>query len=129
MTAEEAIYGRLKNDLTLRRYVGTRIYQERPKADDTFPLIVFVREGTETLPSFNSGPLMPAARYAVETWADTVTIRGTIAARIATLLDCYSDYANGIHGMFLDDESALEIQDAPLFAWSQSFRIFAGEAP
>lgn len=98
MNSEAAIYGILSADSTLTALLSstTSIYPEAAPQSAANPCIVY----SESTPEFNdtkSGvSTLDVNLIQVDVYADTISTRNTIGARVRTVLDRYSGTVNSI---------------------------------
>lgn len=98
MNSEAAIYGILSADSTLTALLAstTSIYPEAAPQTAANPCIVY-SESTPEFSDTQDGPSrLDVNLIQVDVYADTISSRNTIGARVRTLLDRYSGTVNGI---------------------------------
>lgn len=120
----DAIYSILSNDATLTGLVSTRIYPVQAPQRTSQPFVVY-RE-TTTIPTDQKDGAAPKdqKQFQVDIYASGYRDAHTIANRIRTLLDAYSNTVAGVvirQMWFSDQDDGDFVDDMGFYAVSQVY--------
>jgi hypothetical protein len=123
MNAEAAIYGILSADSTLTGYLATTtsIYPEVAPQNASNPCIVYSESTGEYNDTKSGVSALDVSVIQVDVYADTISTRNTIGARIRTLLDRYSGTVNSIKVQSVQLVYSFKTYDQVSNAYRQTF--------
>ena len=131
MTAEEVLYDLLSKDQAVVALVGTRITQERPLVDATFPLVFFTLENRDPVYTLNHGAGTVPEMWGLECWTKTSAQRKALVDAVRTRLDLATEANTGLLGLrgilLQPGEGPIEAESVPLYGWQQTFRVIVGD--
>lgn len=105
---EHQLWQLIRNDATIRSFIGNRIFPGRAPRGQTFPYLTYFRLTSERYPTLSGTNSLARARIQFDAWSDSYDQARRLAERLRLCMDGHEsgDFAItfGIYGVFLKDE-------------------------